>query len=169
MTDPVDTDMLLSQLAPLHAPAPSPWPAWGWWLLGVLLVLLLFSLYRAWRKRTRRLAWQAVARRELADIRQRLDDRSAGESLSALSVLCRRVSMVALPRDAIASVHGDAWLDALDRLGATTCFTAMPARLLATHGYQRAPDIDNEQLAAIADCVDHLIRSVAKRPAETAA
>ena len=169
MAEPVDVDALLAQLAPLHAPQPSPWPAWGWWLLGIMVVVLLFVVYRRWRERARRLAWRVTARRELADIRQQLAERPAAESLAALSVLCRRVSMVALPRGAIASVHGDAWLTALDRLATTSCFSDMPARLLATHAYQREPDIDSVELEAIADCVEHLIRAVAKQSAESTA
>lgn len=156
-----NAEALLAELAPLHPPAVSPWPAWGWWVLVIALLAAVLMLYRAARRRTQRLAWRAEARRELADIRQRLDERPVGESLAALSVLCRRVTLVALPRQSIAGVHGDAWLDALDTLTESTCFSSTPARLLATHPYQRSPELARAELDTVTECVERLIQAVA--------
>ena len=57
---------LLSQLRDIHTAAPVPWwpPAPGWWILGLLLLVLLVWLgrrilarYRVYQRRRQMLGW----------------------------------------------------------------------------------------------------------------
>jgi hypothetical protein len=94
-------------------PAVSFWPiAPGWWLLAIGLPLLLFGLFKLYRRITRQTAVKQ-ARPVLAAIRHhpQLDDL---QKLAELSALLRRVAISLAPRREVASLTGEAWLHYLD-------------------------------------------------------
>ncbi|MEL7185741.1 MAG: DUF4381 domain-containing protein [Pseudomonadota bacterium] len=105
-------------LRDLHLPeAVGWWPlAPGWWVLaGCLAILAAWQGYR-WLQRRRYLAPQRYALRELAQLEatylQKRDPVTLGKNLSNL---LRRAMLAYAPRDEVAGLTGDAWLEWLDR------------------------------------------------------
>jgi hypothetical protein len=126
----------LSQLHDIHLPAAISWwpPAPLWWLLAVLVLLtavwMLYLGLRAWQRR----AFKRQALRELAHLRM-LDD--PHHLVCELALLVRRVALAVFPHENVASLHGQAWLQFLDRSGATQAFSQGVGRYLANIPYQR--------------------------------
>ncbi len=94
----------LDQLHDILVPASVPWwpPAPGWYVvLGIVLVLMVILLIRALRHRLR----NAYRHEALAALR--MSRLSAVE----LATLLKRVALTAYPREQVASLTGQAWLD----------------------------------------------------------
>jgi Domain of unknown function (DUF4381) len=154
------------QLRDIHLPpAPPFWPpAPGWWVVAaVLLALLAWGGYAAWRQlRLRR------QRRRVMDVLARLESGLASErspeGLAHVSVLLRRLALMRFPRARVAALTGRAWLRFLDESGGQGRFTDGPGRVLASGPYQRAlpPDFDIVGLVALVrEWVDRNARSMA--------
>lgn len=142
----------------IHLPAAVSWwpPAIGWWLL----MLLAIASVAAWlwlRRRKRQRKWRADALVALRAIEQ--DYQQHGDSVrvvNELSVWLRRVCVSIFPRQEIASVTGQRWLEALDGVF-TNGKTAPPwrfdselGRVLIAVPYQQGGgscgDIDSDSL-----------------------
>jgi len=104
---------LLSQLRDIHGAVEPGWwpPAPGWWLAGVLvLILLAFLLRMAYRH------WLVLRRRRrllsaLEDISREIDpERQPQEYLARLNRLFRVVALRAFPGTACARLQGDEWV-----------------------------------------------------------
>lgn len=112
----MNPDTIVDMLAPLRSPAAVSWwpPAPGWWVLGVvLLVLLGLALRWLWRFH-RRGAPLRAARAELAAIEAAaLSDPARVESLGRLQ---RRVAIALAGRGACAGLTGGRWADFLNGL-----------------------------------------------------
>lgn len=162
-------EALLEALAGPQAPPVSPWPApLGWALaLAVLLAVALgaFLLARALGRRGRAGRWRREARGELATLRARLDRAEPAEILAAASVLARRTLLAVAPRERVAALHGEPWLEALDRACGARLFTGGPGRVLASAPYQRRPTLGREELLALLDALGTLIERVGRRGA----
>ncbi|MEJ2440040.1 MAG: DUF4381 domain-containing protein [Gammaproteobacteria bacterium] len=128
----------LQGLRDLHLPPPvSAWPpAPGWWLLGLLVLVLLLGAFWLWR-RHRRQAYRRVASKQLAQLRTGMQQGQADTAIIAeLSILLRRVAISRYGRDQVAALHGPDWLAFLDRTGRTDAFTRQ-GRALLDAPYQR--------------------------------
>lgn len=158
-----ETEALLSQLRGVQAPDVSVIPAYGWWISAALLVVINYVIYRAYRHYKSR-QWQREAREELLRLRAQMNDASVAQTLADTSRLTRRVLLVAQPREDVASLHGDAWLEMLDRVCRKPLFSNGFGRLLEAGPYQRAPSVSEADLNALFEAVDELITS-ASRPA----
>lgn len=105
-------------LRDLHLPeAIGWWPlAPGWWVLIALAVALLFVLLRLYLRTRARGAARRHALRQLdqltADFEQH---RNAVTFSSDVSELLRRTMLAYAPRQEVAGLTGDAWLEWLDR------------------------------------------------------
>ena len=132
-------DELLQQLRDIHsAPEPHWWPpAIGWWLLALLLGYSLFWLSTNGRRRWRR--WR-LRRMALGQLQHLFANSSSQELAAELSLLLRRLALSAYPREQVAGLHGEAWLNFLDRSGATDQFSRGPGRLLLDAPYREAAD-----------------------------
>jgi hypothetical protein len=111
----------LSQLRDIHLPsAVSIWPlAPVWWLLLALLLLLGGVGYFLLR-RHRAARWRRDALGALLQLRHDGTDDAENNAqlrLSGLSVLLRQVALARFPRQQVAALHGDAWLDFLQGPG----------------------------------------------------
>jgi len=108
----VDKLDLLQQLSDVHLPqAPGIWPlAWGFWaiLASVLLLMIL-----GYRYRKVYVKWQQK-QRFLAELEQLQHDYQAGldapKALNELALLLKQVALYYYPREAVASLHGEAWV-----------------------------------------------------------
>ena len=111
-----DTDPLAA-LKDIHAPAPiSWWPlAPGWYLLiFFILVLVLLLAVRLYKKHKHALA-KKQALVLLAQYQEGYEqERDAPKTCAQISELVRRVALVYYPRVAVASLHGEAWLQFLN-------------------------------------------------------
>jgi len=126
----------LAQLRDIHLPQAVSWwpPAVGWWLLLALALLLVFMGRWLWR-RHQQAASKRAALAELAAL-QRLDP---VQQLPALSQLLRRCAVSWYPRQEVAGLTGERWLEFLDRSGHTQQFSQGVGQVLAAGPYQPAP------------------------------
>lgn len=151
----------LSQLRDIHLPEPVTFwpPAPGWWVLLLLVLIGLAFLYR-----------HAIAaifqRRKLAAVLKRLDralqdytDAAMDESsrnqaglefLAKVNILLNRVVLDIHDNEGGVHLTGSAWLEFLDREGATTAFSDGPGSILADGIYRRRFDADANALHALA-------------------
>lgn len=108
----------LAALHDIHLPPPvSWWPlAPGWWILSALLLVtfsaLLFIGMRRWRQR-------AYRRQALRDLRAAYlkcqSDNDAAHFQQHTQRLLKQTALVAYPHNQVANLHGDRWLQFLDR------------------------------------------------------
>ncbi len=153
----------LSALRDIHLPPHVEFwpPAPGWWVLAaILLALLVFALFRAW-KHWKSYAPRRSAIRELAHITE--DWRQTGNSSLALrkiSTLLRRLAVAADP--SAASLTGTAWLQHLDSQTGGNRFMKGPAQVLAEGPYQSSC---KETLEPVLDAVHAWIRRWKNLPA----
>ena len=123
----------LAQLRDIHLPdAISLWPlAPGWWIAGLLLILLLLVacnfLYRS-KKRNR---YRGLAVRELANLDQYFEQPAL--YLQHLNQLLKQTALANKSTTDIAALSGNEWLDFLDFTGKTTQFNQGAGRVL-NHG-----------------------------------
>jgi len=167
----------LENLFDIVVPPPVPWwpPAPGWFVLGgVLLVLVFWGAWRAWRR------WRAAAYRRaaLAEWRQlkthAADPGHREAALRQLPELVKRTALAAFPREAVASLSGTEWLRFLDRTGHTDAFTHGRGRLLPELACdpQLAPRLDTAAVEDLFRTVRRWIRghstAVGAHPSVTA-
>jgi len=133
MTDP------LAQLRDIHLPpAIDPGlPAPGWWLLGLAaLALTVWSVNLAWR------TWQARAYRREGIKRFNLllaefeNHQNAQSYLTAYSSLLKQIAMTAYPRDRVAALSGEDWVDFLDKTTGSREFSMGAGQALIQGHYQ---------------------------------
>lgn len=137
----------LAQLRDIHLPdAISFWPlAPGWWIVGLLLILLLLVvcnfLYRS-KKRNR---YRVLAVRELANLDQYFGQPAL--YLQHLNHLLKQTALATESTTDIAALSGNEWLDFLDFTGKTTQFNQGAGRVLNHGPYAPSvPELDPETL-----------------------
>jgi len=123
---PVNEVPSFDQMHDIVIPDPvSWWPlAPGWWVVLFILAIgglwLAATAYRRWKQQAHRRA----ALRELEHTPP-----------NELSALLKRVCLAEFPRDRIASLSGQAWLEFLDQTGGTDLFTQGDGRGLLDLSY----------------------------------
>ena len=123
--DPM-TETALRSLHDIAVPPPVSWlpQTWGWAALAALLSLLLLWAFVGWLRRHRRNAYRREALRLLdriaADIRNPID-REKG--VHELTELLKRTALAAWPRNDVAALTGQAWLQRLNSRGADSTLT----------------------------------------------
>lgn len=108
---------VVQQLHDIHLPSPvSMWPlAIGWWLLFISLVLMLFIAWKGYaywmQKRIQRLFL-----RQCQLIKQQYEqDQNATLALQSLNFLLKKAALHFYPREQVAALHGETWLDFLQK------------------------------------------------------
>lgn len=156
-----ESQELLSQLRDIQTPHVSAIPALGWWLVLAGCLLLLWLCYAQY-KRYQRLGWQREATAELSRLRAQAGDVPVAQTLSATSKLIRRVVLAVRPRAAVAPLQGEAWLQELDDICGNSLFSEGFGKLLEQGPYQRDPKLGKDDLNALMDVVNTLIKSAGK-------
>ena len=134
----LDLIELLQRLEPIAEPAPvSLWPqtaAWVW--AGLVLLLILAWGLRRWLLTRRANAYRRAALAEIA-----ASDRDPVK----LAAILRRTALAAFPRIRVAGLHGEDWLEFLDRSYGGQGFCNGPGRALASIPYSETeipPDLE---------------------------
>lgn len=126
-------EQALAQLKDIHLPgAIGWWPlAPGWYLLSTLLTLLLcLALYLAYKRYKNGLA-KKQALQLLARYQQQYNKEGNAQLTSALiSELLKRVALVYYPREQVASMYGEQWLEFLNHSSNNIDFNQVRAMLL---------------------------------------
>jgi len=138
-------------LRDLHLPeAIGWWPlAPGWWVVIVLVLLGIGFLLRAWLRTRARGAARRYALRQLDAIVQQYDEHKDPVAFGAnLSELLRRVMLAYAPRQDVAGLTGEEWLQWLDQDLAQPVFSSGPGRQILDLPYRNPntelpePDVD---------------------------
>ncbi|MCH8502523.1 MAG: DUF4381 domain-containing protein [Aliidiomarina sp.] len=74
---------------------------WGWWVVLIVLVVILMQVLKIRRKRRQRQQLIKLAEAEI----------TAASSLLEVHTAIRRACFIVWPRERIAQLHGQAWLD----------------------------------------------------------
>ncbi|WP_295800025.1 DUF4381 domain-containing protein [uncultured Microbulbifer sp.] len=133
---------LIAQLVP--PPAPDTISLWPQTPLakGLLLFLLLLLLLLAWYalKRYRANAYRRAALKALAQ---------SGDDPAIIAEIVRRTALATFPRQQVAALTGNDWLDFLNRHCAGANFSGEPGHQLV-HGAYRADQPPSPELARLA-------------------
>lgn len=148
-------------LRDLHLPeAISWWPlAPGWWVVIALAIIGLGLLLRAWWRSRARGAARRYALRQLKDIESEFETRKNPVEFGArLSELLRRTMLAYAPRQDVAGLTGDDWLQWLDRDLAEPLFSTGPGRQIVELPY-RNPDssLDTKDVDRLIAAVRHRV------------
>ena len=140
------TDPRQLPLRDIHLPAPISWwpPAIGWWIVLVLVLLVIgLGVWLTLRRRRKLLSAGYLARTELVEVRKRYQQHGDVRLLAGeLSILLRRLSISAYPREEAAGLTGERWLQHLDRPLPEKPFTSGAGRILIEAPYRRQVRID---------------------------
>ncbi len=135
----------LVELLDMLAPAPSPDPVsmlpqtWGWVVLCFLMAAgIVFVIYRYRRLRLAN-AYRRAALVELEDI---------GDDTAKIAELLRRTALAAYPRETVASLYGQDWLNFLNQAVNKKLFTSPNGHELLTAPY--AGGTSNAEVAKLA-------------------
>jgi hypothetical protein len=156
----MNDDNALSNLRDIHLPdAVSIWPlAPGWYIvLVLLLVITAYFYYRYAKSKKHRYYFSAL--QELEMIRHQKMTLPITEILIQLSALLRRTALARYPRQEVAGLQGEAWLQFLDQTSQTTAFTEGPGHVLITGPYQRHVTAKIETIFGL---VENWIKQVCK-------
>ena len=134
-------------LRDLHLPDLTGWwpLAPGWWVVVVLLALglgyLIRRTYRRWQyNASRRLALKRLAAIS-AEFEQGMSAVTLGKELSELT---RRAMLAYAPREVVAGITGDEWLEWLDQGLDNKPFSEGAGKILETLPYMNPEAVDND-------------------------
>lgn len=144
-------------LRDLHLPDMTGWwpLAPGWWVVAALVLLafamLLRRSYRNWRDNTAR----RLALKRLSVISAEFEQgASAAELGRELSELIRRAMLAYSPREAVAGLTGDQWLEWLDQGLDSKPFSEGAGKMLESLPYMNPQAVDNDtDLRGLIDAV----------------
>jgi hypothetical protein len=123
----------LAQLKEIHLPESITWwpLAPGWYMVMVFILLLVMGLiYLANRRQLNALAKNQALDLLITYNEQYEKNHNAQLTSARISELLRRVALVYYPRTEVASLHGDAWVDFLNKTSKEIDFKPVKAMLL---------------------------------------
>lgn len=139
-------------LRDIHLPsAVSAWPpAIGWWLLAlfILLAIAAGAIFLRYRKnKTPKPAYKKIALKNISGLQKKYKNQGASiELLRSISALLRRIALSYLPRESIASLTGEQWIEQLNHLSKEPVFNKDIGELLINAPYQKKANYDADEL-----------------------
>lgn len=138
-------------LRDIHLPeSVSAWPpAAGWWILLILIILILLAtfLFRKYRHRLKRKpAYKKLALNDFHAIKKQFAGKPSVELLRALSTLMRQVMLSYYPRQQVASLTGEAWLQQVNQLSGNNLFKESQAELILQAPYRQHAEFNAEEI-----------------------
>ncbi len=159
---------LIDQLGDVIAPqVPGWWPlAVGWWVLLALVLGMLIGLFfivRNFKNKQRKDRWRKEALIDHQRISNNLASRSDTDinqstELAELSVLMRRVALALLPRERVAAMTDDDWLETLDVIGNTREYSHGVGQWLCRGPYRRSQYFDPRELGNLLELTETTIK-----------
>lgn len=137
------------QLRDIHLPEPVSWwpPAPGWWLLLLLVFVIVLLLRRFMRQRSGHQQLRVGINRTLRELQDGYaQHQDAQRYVQDASAFLRRVALSLRPREQVAALTGDEWLDLLDELAARPCFQGEIRELLHHGSYRPVAEQDTQEL-----------------------
>jgi hypothetical protein len=142
----------LEQLRPNHLPDPvSLWPpAFGWWILGLLIIVLITALayltINCIRKNRYRKQARVQAQTNLEAFRQHNNNRQFAHDCNRL---LKQTALHAYPAEEVAPLQGDSWLRFLADKSGIRDFTAEPGKALGESRYRQTQTVDVDSLHSL--------------------
>ncbi len=165
----MDSEDLLAQLADIHLPEPvSFWPpAPGWWVLGVLLLVLagVGIHYLIQASHRRKIGLAALAELDRCYEKYASADGDPDELrlryVNEFNSVLRRVALVHFPHANVASLGGAAWVDFIQEKGDSKRLDEDIANALSYGRFQTKCEVDVEAMNRLGQ---DWIRSLYDRP-----
>ena len=130
MANPLDA---LAQLKDIHLPqAVGWWPlAPGWYMLLLLLILVMMtSIFWVNKKRKQSKPKKQALKLLSIYLDNFKQDHNASLASARISELLKRVALVYYPRQKVASMHGEAWINFLNQTSKGLDFFSVRKQLL---------------------------------------
>ncbi len=153
-------DQQLEGLHDIALPEPVSWlpQTIGWYVVAAVIVGLVVAAAVGYYRRRQANRYRRAALAELADIEATLDDPAMqAAALGAIPVLVKRVALSFTPREAIASLTGDPWLQWLDASYGGAEFSQGVGRLLPQMAY-RPTSVRHDEITDLVALVGHWIQ-----------
>ena len=152
----MDSEELLAQLADIHLPAEiSFWPpAFGWWILGLLLLIAgSFATKKLYKKAEQRKACQnALA--QLENCLERLDEGAGHQKLlryvNDVNTVLRRVALAKFPESNPGSLVGETWIAFIRRTGNSSQLDDQLSAALSHGRFRKQLEVDSQALNQMA-------------------
>ena len=145
----VPQDPQLEGLHDIALPEPVSWmpQTIGWYVVGAVVLGLAVWAAVAFYRRRQANRYRRAALAELADIEAKVHDPAEhAAALGAIPVLVKRVALSCTPREAVASLTGDPWLQWLDASYGGAEFSRGVGRILPQLAY-RPIDMGDDEIA----------------------
>ena len=140
----------LAQLQDIHLPAEiGLWPpAWGLWVLALLIIATVSALVFFIKRKISRNAYRTIAIAELNSIHKKYGSDQSSEYLQNLSIILRRTALSGFGSQFNASLKGHEWLQWLDEQCTKTNlqFSQGVGAALLIGPYQKNPEFNRDEL-----------------------
>ena len=140
----------LAQLQDIHLPPEiGLWPpAWGWWVLALLVIAIVSAVVFFIKRKKSRNAYRALAIAELNAIHHKYSEQQSSEYLQSVSIILRRTALSGFGSQFNASLKGKDWLQWLDEQCPKTnkLFSEGVGTALLIGPYQKNPEFDRDAL-----------------------
>lgn len=140
----------LAQLQDIHLPPEiGLWPpAWGWWVLALLIIVSISAILFFIKRKKSRNAYRALAIAELNSIHKKYADEQNSEYLQNLSIVLRRTALSGFGSQFKANLKGQDWLQWLDEQCPKTNqqFSKGVGSALLIGPYQKSPEFNRNEL-----------------------
>ena len=158
-----DIEQLLQGLADIHLPQAISWwpPAPGWWIGMMILMILLFFSVRYLRRYLRNRKLRQVILYELDAIRRQwIKQDNLFVTSSKLSVFLRRVALQIEPRNKVASLQNEQWMQFLGKQKGLEHIERYQ-HLLQQYAYQDPLiSLDMNEKRQQSELLEHLFRDI---------
>lgn len=136
-------EQLLASLKDIHLPETATATSTGNLVLWPLAFVLLTAAVAAWFIWRRRSIWRREFVQDLERIERMTNEGSEGDGWARLAFLLKRLALQKQPRNEVAALSGERWLERLDELFGADLFTRGPGRGLVTFPYL-GQDVDDD-------------------------